>query len=158
MVFFRLLKVALLVIAAVPALLFAALLFATLSLAAGQDPGRQIEGSQLRALIVGKTWYGTAISAGYDWVEFYEADGTAYYLDDAGFLVGTWDVRSEKEVCFDYPALGGFCFAVYETPSGQVAIYDLDERTLIHMTTSIVDGDPEGLALRPPQVGDEVGD
>ena len=112
---------------------------------------------QLRDLIVDKTWYGYAIAGGYTWVEYYGAQGDAYYLDDSGFIVGTWDVRSEKEVCFDYPTLGSFCFAVYQTPSGQVAIYDMEEQTLIHMTTRIVDGDPEGLA-RQPKVGDMVGD
>lgn len=147
MVFFRQVWIALLLILALPAL----------AGAAGQDPGRQIEGHQLRDLIIDKTWYGLSISGGYNWVEYYDANGDAFYLDDSGFLAGTWEVRSEKEVCFDYPALGSFCFAVYETPSGQVAIYDLDESELIHMTTSIVDGDPEGLA-RTPEVGDIVGE
>ena len=132
------------------------LIIAPLASPAGQDPGRPIEGNQLIDLVVDKTWYGRAIEGDYTWVEYYAVNGDAFYLDDSGFLAGSWDIIGEREICFDYPELGSFCFSAFQTPDGQVAIYDLVEERLIHVTTSIAEGDPESLA-RLPAVGDEVG-
>ena len=125
-----------------------ALLFAPLAGAAGIDQEAYIEGDVLRALVLDKTWYGRSVGGGFDWVEYYSPNGDAFYLDDQGFLPGTWTIVGDREICFDYPALGTFCFAVYETDQGQIAIYDLDDNTLIHITTEIVAGDREGLSRR----------
>lgn len=130
---------------------------APLARAASLDPDRFIEGNQLRALVTDRTWYGWSVTGQYQWVEYYSPDGGAFYRDDKGFLAGTWWLRGEREICFDYPALSTFCFAAHETPSGQVAIYDLTDETLIHITTRIVSGDAERLRPVPLGVGDEVG-
>ena len=106
------------------------LLTAPLVRAAGIDEEDYIQGDQLRALVVDMTWYGRSIEGAYDWIEYYSPDGDAFYLDDQGFLPGTWEIIGEREICFDYPALGQFCFAAYETPQGQVAIYDLNDDSL----------------------------
>ena len=95
--------------------------------------------------------------AGFSWVEYYSPSGDAFYEDEQGRLTGTWEIRGDEEICFHYPALDTFCFIALLTPSGQVAIYDLDRDALIHMTTRIVPGDPERLADQP-QEGDIVGD
>ena len=132
------------------------LLTAPILRAAGIDKEDFVQGDQLRALVVDMTWYGRSIEGAYDWIEYYSPSGDAFYQDEQGFLPGTWEIIGEREICFDYPALGQFCFAAYETPQGQVAIYDLTDNRLIHITTSIVSGDPEGLS-DGLQIGDEVG-
>lgn len=139
--------------------MLASLLLPRLSLGAGEDPGDQprITGNQLRAMVVDQTWYGFAVEGGFTWVEYYSPDGDAFYRDENGFLFGTWEIKGEEEICFHYPALDTFCFAALKMPSGQVAIYDLERKSLIHMTTRIVPGDPERLADQP-EIGDLVGD
>lgn len=129
--------------------------------AAGLDPDRVIDSNLLQSLVTDKTWYGWAVTGQYSWVEYYSPNGDAFYTDDNGFLQGTWTLRGEREICFDYPSLGTFCFAARETASGQVAIYDLTDERLIHITTRIVSGDTEGLrslsVVAPGGEGEEVG-
>ena len=133
-----------------------ALLSAPFVRAAGIDQERYIEGDSLRALVLDRTWYGRSVEGGFDWVEYYSPNGDAFYLDEQGFLPGTWTIVGEREICFDYPALGAFCFAISKTSDGRVGIYNLEDNTLTHITTEITAGDPEALS-RLAKVGDEVG-
>lgn len=134
------------------------LIISPLAIGAGVDPDRQITGSQLLDLVEDKTWYGWSIDGEYAWIEYYGPNGDAFYLDDQGFLPGTWWLRGEQEICFDYPSLGTFCFTALETPAGQVAIYDLKDHRLIHVTTRIAEGDAASLRLNARAAAeDEVG-